>query len=260
MYMSRGLSFEFGSGKIDIFSGFVLDGTQWMVRRGRIDAACRGREISRPNNGRSSSFIGALNRLAALETNRKSEFQDFIDHIEENNDGALAGHKHFWRSDFTAQRRQGYYASLKMCSNRMNGTEYMNNENKKGYYVPFGTTMIMVSGDEYFNIYPIWDWARIPGVTSPYKSSLPNMPTYIKGTTDFAGGASNGKYGAAGFDLDWDGVTGKKAWFYFEHEFVALGAGITSTGMDPVYTSINQCWLKDTVWSGSAGAAGKPRP
>ncbi|MGW8181317.1 MAG: polysaccharide lyase family 8 super-sandwich domain-containing protein, partial [bacterium] len=226
--MSSGLSFAFTDEKVSIFSSFVLDGTQWMVRRGHLDMACQGREISRPNSGSAESFASALSRMARSETANASLFGAFLDHINGSNDANLVGNKHFWRADYLAHRRPQYHTSVKMCSDRTTGTEYMNCENKKAYYFPFGATAIMCTGDEYHNIYPIWDWARIPGITCPYKTPPPQMETYIKGTTSFVGGVSNGVYGVAGMDLVWDGVTGRKAWFYFDNEFVALGAGITS--------------------------------
>jgi chondroitin AC lyase len=256
MYMSRGLPFAFSQEKIAVFSGLVLDGTQWMVRRGQVDPVCRGREISRPNSGRASGIAGALGRMIGMDTPRNAEFQAFSDHIEGNNDAALTGNKHFWRADVMTHRRDNYHISVKMCSQRTAGTEYMNDENKRAYYLPFGMTAVMCSGDEYDNIFPIWDWALLPGVTCPYKNPPPNMTTYIRGTTDFAGGASNGTYGAAGFDLDWDGVTGRKSWFFFDREFVSLGVGITGSGGSPVNTSLNQCRQNGAVWVSYDGGGG----
>lgn len=256
VHMSRGLSFGFSAAKIDILSGLILDGTQWMVRRGNLDFACQGREISRPNNGRASSFGTALTRMADLGTARQAELQAFNDHVQGDNDSALTGDRHFWRADYHAHRRPGYHASVKMCSDRTTGTEFMNNENRQGYYLPFGATVFLRTGDEYYNVYPIWDWAHVPGVTCPDKNPPPQMTTYIRGTTGFVGGASDGTHGVAGMALDWDGVTAKKAWFLFDEEIVALGAGITSDNAEAVHTSINQSWLRGTVRVAEDGAAG----
>jgi chondroitin AC lyase len=68
VYMARGLSFAFSADKIGILSDLILGGTQWMVRRGNLDFACQGREISRPNNGQGSTFTGALDRMMGLQT------------------------------------------------------------------------------------------------------------------------------------------------------------------------------------------------
>jgi len=55
--------------------------------------------------------------------------------------------------------------------------------------------------------------------------------------TDFAGGVSDGSYGAAGLDLRRDGATGRKGWFFLDEEVVCLGTGIAGDG---VRTSVDQ--------------------
>ncbi len=56
-----------------------------------------------------------------------------------------------------------------MCSERTVGIELnMNSENKLGYWLPYGLTYIYRRGDEYTAIFPVWDWALLPGVTSPH--------------------------------------------------------------------------------------------
>jgi chondroitin AC lyase len=50
-----------------------------------------------------------------------------------------------------------------------------------------------------------------------------------KMATDFAGGVSDGTYGAEGLDYRRDEVSGKKGWFFLDDEVACLGAGITGT-------------------------------
>jgi hypothetical protein len=54
------------------------------------------------------------------------------------------------------------------------------------------------------------------------------------------GGATLGKFGAAGMQFRGAGVTltGKKSWFMFDDEIVCLGAGITSTDARPIETTV----------------------
>ena len=56
----------------------------------------------------------------------------------------------------------------------------------------------------------------------------------------WAGGATLGKFGAAGMQFRGVGVTltGKKSWFMFDDEIVCLGAGITSTDARPIETTV----------------------
>ncbi|MEI9955561.1 MAG: polysaccharide lyase family 8 super-sandwich domain-containing protein [Ferruginibacter sp.] len=71
----------------------------------------------------------------------------------------------------------------------------------------------------------------------------------MPGTTNFAGGVSDSVYGATAYDLNYDSVTAKKAWFFFDNEVVCLGAGINSNSPENITTTINQCWLKGNVKS-----------
>ena len=57
-------------------------------------------------------------------------------------------------------------------------------------------------------------------------------------------------YGAATFDFKsvHDPLKARKAWFFFDQEYVCLGAGINSDAEYPVATTLNQCLLnKDVV-------------
>ena len=82
-----------------------------------------------------------------------------------------------------------------------------------------GSNFISLTGKEYFNIYPVWDWQKIPGTTVVQKPELPHWKEIAKkGLTDFVGGVSDGEYGAAAFDFAsaHDPLKARKAWFFFE--------------------------------------------
>ena len=249
MPLSQGLSFAFSQEQIDLFSSLILDGSQWMIRRAYWDHATQGREISRPGGVEISSDLDqVLSNMISMGTSRQEEFQTFLDHTRGNNDLSLVGNKHFWLSDYQAHRRPGYYASVKMCSPRALSHEAGNGENLQGYYLSQGAMMIMRDGLEYKDIYPVWDWGRIPGVTSPHKDPAPKPPNWrFPGTATFAGGTSDGTYGTAGFDFSWDGAWGKKAWFFFDDEVVALGAGLGGDAAEPIYSSVNQSLKRGSI-------------
>jgi chondroitin AC lyase len=104
----------------------------------------------------------------------------------------------------------------------------------------------MQSGREYHDIFPLWDWQKIPGATIEQKPDLTG-DICRKGTRPFAGGVSDGMYGAAAFDFERDGLTARKSWFFFDSEFVCLGSGIGCSSGNPVVTTVNQCFLKGDV-------------
>jgi hypothetical protein len=118
----------------------------------------------------------------------------------------------------------------------------VNTENLYGYYLPFGLTYIYRRGDEYKDIFPVWDWARLPGVTSPHHAFSSSGRSSQQ--TSFVGGVSDGTYGVSTMDLDVKDTQAKKSWFWFDREWIALGTGIQSTNEHPIVTGINQTLLK----------------
>src|SRR5690606_9581885 len=120
-----------------------------------------------------------------------------------------------------------------------------------GFWLPFGASTIMRHSGEYYNIFGLWDWTKVPGVTNPaVKITWPERKaTYVSNPSLFVGGVSDGNNGVAGFHLDVDtvvagetiDVSGKKAYFLFGDELICLGAGISSNmASTPVTTTLNQ--------------------
>ncbi len=67
------------------------------------------------------------------------------------------------------------------------------------------------------------------------------------GQTTFVGGVSDGRYGLAACDFRRDALAARKAWCFFDDEFVCLGAAISSASEYPVATTLNQCRLRGQV-------------
>lgn len=61
----------------------------------------------------------------------------------------VPGNTHFWKSNIMTHHGSDYYMSAKVISVRTNGTEMLNGQNLKGYYLPLGATNIMTTGHEY---------------------------------------------------------------------------------------------------------------
>lgn len=241
-YMTRGTSFAFTTAKVDLLAGLLLEGDRWMVRGEMFDPSADGREISRKNQT-STGLIRACEHMAAVDTARAAEYDALKAHIEGTGPAPVSGNRHFWHNDFMTHARAGYYLSVKMDSSRTKASETINDENLKGKWLSLGVTHLARRGDEYANIAPVWDWGRLPGVTNPH-----NVGSAGSGqSTTFVGGASDGTYGAAAMDFDFASTQARKAWFFFDDEVVALGAGISSTSGDPVGTTLNQCFLNGDV-------------
>jgi len=243
----QGTRFAFGPEKLSLVADYLLKGSRYMIRGKLLDYSANGRALTRKNTGEGAvSLEAACDQLAALLPQRAAELIALKKHIEGS--GApysYLGNRFFWSSDFMTNQREGFYISVKMVSNRTVGTETSNGENLKACWLPFGLTWIVQRGDEYKDIFPVLDWGRLPGVTSAHIVT-PNVKRLTQ-PESFVGGVSDGTYGAAALDFDQMSTQGHKAWFFFDHEMVALGNGISSLRDEPVNTTLNQTLLHGPV-------------
>lgn len=214
-----------------------------------------GRGISRVNGLNQSGFATVVNRMIALDPLNTEEYEFAVKRLkgtESPNYGLKPVNTHFWRSDYTLHQRSGYTFDVRIASKYTCRNENGNDENLKGYFLTDGATDIAINGDEYVDIFPVWDWARIPGVTAPVVTTIPKPAQWGQaGTSTFAGGVSDGKYGATTYWLNDNNysinTTAKKSWFFFDEEIVCLGADITSTAAQTINTTLNQSLLKGDV-------------
>jgi chondroitin AC lyase len=239
-YLTRGTGFAFSSAQVGILSDLMLAGDQWMVRGPMMDFSVGGREISRSGAGTHAlSLTGSLDKLAVIDPAKSAAYLAMKDHINGKRAPGITGNRQFWRGDFMTHVRPTYYASVKMLSGRTLGSECINSENLKGYWLCMGVNFCARRGDEYKDIFPVWDWTKIPGVTNP--SVVPAFSGSTKHASPFVGSVSDGEHGAAAMVLNRDSTKAKKSWFFFDDEYAALGCGISSTSSNPVSTTINQC-------------------
>ncbi len=286
-FMTAGLSFGFAPENLDLLESYLLDGTGWMVYTDKIDPSAMGRILANEGRNRVTAvpksaggsgnlrYIDAVEYLATLKRPRSGEAAALAAQIRGTGGSFVTGNKDFFYSEFMIHRRENYYVSVKAASSRVSTQETGNNQNTRGRYLSYGAQYILTQGDEYLDIFTKgWDWARVPGVTAfgnPTKEML--KPESWGGTVDseFVGGASDGTYGAFGMDLllkqgtskelrKTPPLTGKKSWFFFDREFVALGAGITSDADDAIVTTVNQTFQRGDITMQDAQGAAKKIP
>jgi len=241
--MTYGTPFAFPQDRLETLLGLLLDGDAWMVRGKMLDPSATGRVISRQGSS-AEPLLDPCRYLAPLAGARAPEVEALRAYIEAQAGPPISGNRHFWRSDFMTHQRPGFYGSVKMCSERTIGVESLNEENLLGYWLPFGMTVLAPRGDEYDQIFPLWDWTLLPGVTAP---SFVQAPKNERQPSVFVGGASSGTFGVAAMRLDKAETHAHKAWFFFDQELVALGTGIQSTHASPVRTAVNQCVRRGSV-------------
>jgi chondroitin AC lyase len=243
-----GTRFELDASKLRLLGDYIVSGENTVVWNGMMDISACARQLfpdSQATKGRS---------VARLLMGLPEAAPDFSPlcrralRAYENAQNAepITGNTLFWRSDYMVDRRTGYYASVKMHSPRVIGAEVVNEENLSGGLLADGALFLYRSGREFENIYPVWDWHKLPGVTcSPTSPLRPDSKQRNAGA--FVGGVSNGSDGVAVLDYDRHGVKAKKSWFFFDGRIVCLGAGISSDSPEAVSTGVAQCLLNGPV-------------
>lgn len=267
---SWGTQFQIPADKMEIFSSYLLEGERWSIRGfgKRFDYSVIGREITRPakapsladqsagpiypSMGEAYGFAHALSLLANNPIPHQEEFQAFAAYVSGKPGApAFTGNKQFWCSDYMVQRRDDYFTSVKMLSQRLLNAELVDSEGKKSVHLSDGANFLYLDGDEYLNIFPVWDWTKIPGTTAIQGTLDTGEPDAIKarGKTTFDGGVSDGTYGLATMDLKRGNLTAEKSWFFFDSSYVALGSGITldNDTQHDVATDVNQTLLRGPV-------------
>lgn len=227
---------------------YLLRGIQWPVWKGNMDAgACARQVFQHVQKSKPYVLSVAVSNMNGADPVYENQFSRFIEenflHPEAGN--TLTGHKYFWRSEYGIQRTASWYASVRMNSRRTKGVEMTNRENLQGFYAADGVMSILVDGDEYDDIFPFWNWRRLPGLTA--QDSVAATVDYSQNRSDFTGGVSDDSAGAEAMILKHDGLTAYKSYFFIDGVITCLGAGISGTNNFPVFTTLNQPLLKGPV-------------
>lgn len=241
-----GTVFAFDKVQQDILNSFLLEGYNWTLWRGYLDINCLDRQLFHSAPVHKALSVGfaanALMKGCSPEDAKdiKALLRDnFVPLAQGSN---FAGHKHFWESDQTIHRTSRWMASVKMASERVQGTEQVNEDNLKGYYMADGALYTYRRGDEYLNVFPFWDWRKIPGVTA-YATTAPMPKDYGKRSrnhTDFVGGVTDSHTGITAMLLNRDGVNACKSWIFTDKFVLCLGAGIRTDSCLSLTTSVDQ--------------------
>ncbi len=259
----NGTEYMVSNTAVEQYTNLIIDGLQWAVVGPYVDYTVNGRSIARQNGTRAlqPGLKEACEVLLSLDhTPRREEVQTLYDTRFVGEDKGITGHKHFWKSDYTVHKGKGYHIGIRATSDRTRPMDRINGENALGYYLGDGATVLMRTGEEFLNIFPTWDWNKIPGTTTA-QNTLPMSDDedaifHWFGKTPFAGGVSDGVNGATTLDYDRDGVKAYKSWFMVDNTMFALGSGITSDNSNDIVTTVNQTLQKED-YSMNEGASVK---
>lgn len=243
--------YAFSEEKINQLVDYYLDGIYKQLVYGiYTDISVKNRSISR-----KASFeprgITEIERLLLSTDYRKNELEEIIKLRKGETKPSLSFSKFFWQTEHFVFQRPNFYTTVRMFSTRNRNMEVpYNGPGKTTHHRADGTNYLMLKGDEYHNIWPVYDWQKISGTTIMQKSELYGPDEIQKdGFTDFVGAVTDGLYGAVAFDFKspHDLLEAKKSWFFFDEEYVCLGADINSRPNLPVATTINQVLMRSDV-------------
>ncbi|MBQ6141545.1 MAG: hypothetical protein IJI54_09690 [Kiritimatiellae bacterium] len=134
--------------KRQVLEKLVANGYMPIVWRGSLDMGALGRRIG-PGVARTKGGL-ALSVAAALGVSTN----------------APAGLHWFPKSACGVYRGKGWMASVKCETASITGKERGNNDNLLGAHTADGALFTYVTGDEYRDVFPLWNWRHVPGITS----------------------------------------------------------------------------------------------
>lgn len=251
-----GTQYQLDKEKVELLSKFMRETYYRAVRGQNMSFDVVGRSVSRPRLLNKRTTATYAKRMIDIDPTHADEYKAIIARLNRKQPAdyqVTASHTHYFRGDYSLHVRPQYNFDVRLASTRTKKCEYGNKENLKTYFMSDGCTNITQTGDEYFNIFPVWNWCHIPGTTAPQLEKVPMDPKAwgVLGTSTYAGGVSDSIYGATAYaymDTNPEVNTGaKKSWYFFDNEVVCLGAGIQSTSTYPVHTTVNQCFLKGGI-------------
>lgn len=249
---TSGTKYAFSEEKLNLLIDYYLDGVCKTAVFGKYpDAGAKNRSIARP--GTLKPYQATIpEKLIQTSDYRKDDLQEIIDIRKNNTKPTLAHATYYWHSEHFSFQRPDWFTSVRLYSTRTHNMEVpYNSEGLLNHHRGDGANHISRTGEEYLDIWPVYDYQKIPGATILQKPSLPSHRDIQKlGLTSFVGAATDGKYGTVAFDFrsPHDPLIARKSWFFFDEEYVCLGAGISSKNRNlPVFTTLNQAHLKGSV-------------
>jgi chondroitin AC lyase len=247
----RNTKYQFSQEKINHLVDYYLDGIYKQLVYGvYTDISVVNRSITSKANFAPRGVL-EIERLLQSTNYRKDELEEIIKLRKGESKPSLSFSKFFWQTEHFVFQRPNFYTTVRMYSTRnRNMEEPYNGPGKTTHHRADGTNYLMLKGDEYHNIWAVYDWQKVSGTTILQKPQL-HGPNDIQkdGLRDFVGAVTDGLYGAVAFDFKspHDMLEAKKSWFFFDEEYVCLGTDINSYPNLPVVTTVNQVLMKSEV-------------
>lgn len=266
LYMLRDTHFALSDEVKNRMSDYMLDGTRWTIRGdiAELYLGYRPYKVDVNLNNYAEEYIAPLERMMVVDVARSQEYRVLLDNITGlRSDNGASGNNYMWRVGYGSHMRDTYGVNIKMDSKRIIGGEWRGSWPKNQdsgnlvYWTASGSSTIMVDGDEYYTVYPTYDWAHAPGVTSPnYVPKDYSNYGRVSNGSDHTMGVSDGEVGSNAYIMNKANTLAKKSYFFFDDVFVAVGSDIQSKNDAPIHTTLNQTKADDVRVDGNVIASG----
>jgi chondroitin AC lyase len=252
MKVTANTPFAFDPARQKIMFDYCSKGLKYTIYKGAMDITAIGRQFRQDCAvKRGATLYDDFNLIRSFDKGDACKYN--LDGLNANpNVCNVDINKSFWRSDYMVQLQSNtYMMSVKMHGPFVKKVESINSENLKGSFLDDGVTLIQHTGKEYKDIEPLWNWTMLPGITCDTTVDPSAKTTFQSNNqSDFVGQVSNGTQGISAMHYNRLGVEAYKSYFFVNNMMVALGAGIQSTNIAHVVTTVNQRYAQGKLIDG----------
>ena len=212
----EGTPLAFPAERRDVLRSLVQKGFAPAVWNGAMDVAAIGRQL-----GKGASRVKGAGVVVAAER------------LGIDVRSVPQGLHWFPTSAYGVYRSGGWMASVKCHTATIQGTERVNEDNLLGAHLADGALFVYSTGDEYRDIFPLWNWRHIPGITS-YDVDTVDWKERNKAEDAVRDGDS------IRFVLDRAGLRATTEWRFSPDGVEVHVTGISSGSELPVVTTVEQ--------------------
>jgi hypothetical protein len=257
----------------EILCKYWAEGQAWLSVGAAFEWTGVGRQCSRPGISAEYGITLSTDRLRTVaeavcgaDPAAQQGVLDWAGRIDNvSSTPALVGARSFYTLDTVVAHRTAWVGIVHSHSTRTKAPECGNGENLAGEWMGEGVLTVYSTacgngtggqplgcGEEFGNIFPLFDWALVPGTfTLPdvaVPSCGPSQCCWYSSVSNqsFVGGVADGQYAAAAMNTVVRGLSARRSWFLFDNLAVGLTANASSSlpGVRAA-TSVAQSWAPE---------------
>ena len=231
-----GTGLDFPDEKLSILEKLADRGFRPAVWRGAMDVGSLGRLLT-PDAARAKGLVPFVSAWWLARSGRdesKRIFRDCLaDMRGEEAEQPCTGLRWFPKSAMGFYRAPKWMSSVKCGTASIKGAEHVNEDNRLGAHLEDGALFTYVTGDEYRDVFPLWNWRHIPGITS---YDVAEVDWANRNMADCCTRLGN----TVSFCLDRAGLKARTDWSFSDDGVEVVVSGIESEIDLPVVTTVEQ--------------------